>query len=118
MNGLCHDREIHPLDGDNTCIGRDFLCSFHQKANIIGKTTDEFEDYVFISITNNVNQLSVGGCDGGIYGAEILHVVLLGLCKYIAEGIELTFTVSAMDLIYYVVVGIHQDSCRTTSVML
>ena len=50
-----------------------------------------------------------------MYGAtpvEILHTVLLDLCKYIAEDTELAFITSAMDLIYHVVVGMHQDFRR------
>ena len=48
----------------------------------------------------------------GATPAKILHAVLLGLCEYIAGGIELSFTASAMDLISHILVGIHQDSCR------
>ena len=35
----------------------------------------------------------------------MLHVVLLGMCDYIAEGMELTFTPGS-------VVGIYEDSRR------
>ena len=80
MNSLYRDCDIHPLDGDNTCIGRCLICSFHQKLNNIGKTKDELEDYSFLPITNTCNQLNFGECDRGIYGAtptEILHFVLM-----------------------------------------
>ena len=53
--------------------------------------------------------------DRGIYGttpAEIVHDVLLRLCEYIAEGIELTFTASATHSISHVVVSIYTDSQR------
>ena len=115
MNSLCRDCDIHPLDGDNTYIGRDLIYYFHQNANIIGKTKDEFEEYSPLLITNTFSQLSFGGCDRVIYGAthaEILHAVIMGLCEYISEAMELAFTASAMDLISHVVVGINQDHRR------
>ena len=106
MNDLWRDCDIHPLDGDNTCIGRDLICSFYQRTNIIGKTKDEFEEYSPLLITNAFSQLSFGGCDRELYGAtpaEILYTVLLSLWEYIAKGMALTFTAFAMDLISHVV---------------
>ena len=48
-----------------------------------------------------------GGCSQNVYGdtpAEILHVVLLCLCEYIAEGIKSTSTVSAIAMMSHVIV--------------
>ena len=59
--------------------------------------------------------ISFGGCERNVYGAtpvEILHAVLLRLCEYIAEGTEMMFTTSGMDLISDVTVGIYEDSRR------
>ena len=80
---------------------------------LLGKPTDELEQYLFLPITNSFNQQSFGGSDRGMYGdtpAEIMHAVLLVLCEYIAECMVLTFTASTIDLISHVAVGIHQDS--------
>ena len=41
-----------------------------------------------------------------------MYAVLLGMCDYIAEAIELMFTQISMDQISHVVVGIHKDSRR------
>ena len=41
-----------------------------------------------------------------------MHTVLLGICDYIKEAIELMFTQSSMDQISYVVVGIQKDIRR------
>ena len=63
---------------------------------------------------NCFNDLNFGECTQGIYcdnPAEILHAVLLRLCDYIAECMELTFTNLAMDLISHDIVRI-QDSRR------
>ena len=43
------------LDGDNTFIERDLICSFYQQANILGKTKDELECYSFLPIANDFN---------------------------------------------------------------
>ena len=59
--------------------------------------------------------MSFGGCKRNIYGAtppEILHAVLLGLCEYISESIELTFTESSICMISQTVVGIYHNSRR------
>ena len=115
MNGLCRDCDIKPDDGDNTCIGQELICSYHVKDMFVGKTKEELNEYSFLPINNCFHQLSFGGCDRNIYGAtpaEVLHAVLLGLCDYIADGMELTFTPGSMDLISNVVVGIYEDSRR------
>ena len=55
------------------------------------------------------------GVKRNIYGAtpaELLHAVLLGLCEYISEGMDMLFTKSAIDLVSSVVVGIYNDSRR------
>ena len=59
--------------------------------------------------------MSFGGCKRNIYGAtppEILHAVLLGLCEYISESIELTFTESSICMISQTVVSIYHNSRR------
>ena len=46
--------------------------------------------------------ISFSGCERNVYGAtpaEILHAVLLGLCEYIANAMELIFTDGSFDLI-------------------
>lgn len=43
---------------------------------------------------------------------EILYAVLIGLCKYITEGMNMTFTQSALDLISHGIVGIYEDPRR------
>ena len=115
MSGLCRDCDIKPADGDNTCIGQELICSYHVMDTFVGKTEEELNEYSFLPISNCFHQLSFGGCNRNIYGAtpaEVLHAVLLGLCDYIAEGMELTFTPGSMDLISHVVVGIYEDSRR------
>ena len=59
--------------------------------------------------------MSFDGCEHNIYGGtptEILHVVLLILCYYISEGIQLTFTESSMSEISTTTAGICKDYCR------
>ena len=115
MRGLCRDCDIKPADGDNTCISQELICSYHVMDTFVGKTEEELNEYSFLPISNCFHQLSFGGCNRNIYGAtpaEVLHAVLLGLCDYIAEGMELTFTPGSMDLISHVVVGIYKDSRR------
>ena len=60
----------------------------------------------FLPRHNCISNLNFGGCPRNVYGGtrpEILHTVLLGLCEYIAEGIELNFTTSVMNMILYVI---------------
>ena len=114
MNDVYRDCDIKTLDGDITWIGRALLFYFHKKDNSVGKIKYEFEEYSFLIIKSCFNGLRFGGCKRGIYcatPAEILHAVLLRLCDYIAECMELTFTNSAMDLISHDIVRI-QDSRR------
>lgn len=59
--------------------------------------------------------MSFGGYERNIYGAtpvEILHAILLGLCEYISEGIDLIFTHLSLDLISHVYLGIYKHSKR------
>ena len=95
MGGLCRDCNIPPADGDDVCIDRPLKCKFIRKQDIIGKDKDELDKMSFIPINNCFHHLSFGGCDRNIYGgtlAEMLHAVLLGLCDYISEGLEILFT--------------------------
>ena len=51
----------------------------------------------------------------GIYDgtlAEILYAVLLGLCYYITETIDLMYTQTSINQISHVVTGIYKDSGR------
>ena len=79
------------------------------------KTKDELNEYYFLTNKICFHNLCFGGCLRTFYGAtptEILNVLLLVLCDYIAEGVENTFTVSRLNLIYHVVVGIYEDARR------
>ena len=61
------------------------------------------------------SDLFFGSYPRGNYGgtsAEILYAVLLGLCDYILEAIELMFTQTSMDMISHIVAGIYKDSRR------
>ena len=115
MKGLCRDYNISPGDGDETCIDRALLCQYLTKIDIENKSKDELDKLSYLPIQNCFSRLSFGGDPRGIYGgtpAEILHAVLLGLCDYIAEALDLMFTQSTFDLISMVVAGINQDSRR------
>ncbi len=48
MNGLCRDCNIHPSEGDNTCINEPLLCRYITKGDIEGKTKDELDAFHFI----------------------------------------------------------------------
>ena len=37
MKGVCRDCNMKPSDGDNTCIGEDLHCNFHNLGNVVGK---------------------------------------------------------------------------------
>ena len=102
MKGLCRDCNITPDYGDNTCIDGPLLCQYITKNDVEGKSKEELDNMSFIPIHNCFSELSFGGDNRGIYGgtpAEILHAVLLGLCDYTAEEIELMFTQTSMDLL-------------------
>ena len=69
----------------------------------------------FLPIKNCFSNLSFGGDPRGVYGgtpAEMLHAVLLGLCDYISEALELIFTQSSLDSISKTVAGIYPDTKR------
>ena len=115
MNGLCRDCNIHPKYADDTCIGKELRCQFITIDDVLGKTNDEIERYSFLPIKNCFHDLSFGGCKRNIYGAtpaELLHAVLLGLCEYIAEGMDMLFTKASIDMISNVIVGIYNDARR------
>ena len=115
MKGLCRDCDVTPKDGDDTCIDRPLLCKFLTKNDVVGKSKDELNDYSFLPIKNCFHGISFGGCERNVYGAtpaEILHAVLLGLCEYIADAMELIFTDGSFDLISQTVVGIYNESRR------
>ena len=115
MKGLCRDCDISPEDGDDVCIEKDLICSFHSIDTIVGHSKEELDKYSFLPIRNCFTDLSFGGCSRNIYGAtpaEILHAILLGLCEYISESMELTFTDSSIYIISKTVVGIYENSRR------
>ena len=115
MKGLCRDCDISPENSDKTCIDSPLLCQFITKNDVEGKDKEELDQISFIPIHNCFSKLSFGGDPRGVYGgtpAEILHAVLLGLCDYISEGIELMFTQTCMELISHVVAGIYKDGKR------
>ena len=115
MPGLCRDCNIHPSEGDNTCINKPLLCQYITKLDIEGKTKDELNAYSFYPVNNCFSKLSFGGDKRGIYGgtpAEILHAIQLGLCEYIADAIDLMFTPSSMSNISCVIAGIYRDNRR------
>ena len=115
MKGLCRDCNISPEDGDNTCIDRPLLCQYITKNDIENRTKDELDKISYLQIDNCFSNLSFGGDPRGIYGgtpAEILHAVLLGLCDYISEALDLMFTQSTLDVISTTIAGIYQDSKR------
>ena len=115
MNGLCRDCNIQPMFGDDTCIGRELRCQFITIDDVKGKDENKLESYSFLPIKNCFHNISFGGCNRNIYGAtpaELLHAVLLGLCEYIVEGMDLLFTKSAIDLVSSVVIGIYNNSNR------
>ena len=115
MKGLCRDCNIAPNDGDNVCMNKELMCNFHSIDTIVGCSKTELDKYSFLPIHNCFTDLSFGGCPRNIYGAtpaEILHSILLGLCEYIAESMELIFTDSSMYLISKTVVGIYENSRR------
>ena len=62
INGLYRDYDTIPSDDDTTCVEREHICVSHKRANIIGKTKDELDNYSFVPINNDFNHLSCGGC--------------------------------------------------------
>ena len=113
MKGLCRDCNVTPDNGNNTCIDTPLLCQHITKNDVEGKSKEVLDNISFIPIHNCFSEISFGGDPRGIYGgtpAEILHAVLLGLCDYILESIELMFTQTSMDMISHVVAGIYKDS--------
>ena len=83
--------------------------------DVLNKSKEELEKHSFLPIDNCFSHISFGGCNRNIYGgtpAEMLHAVLLGLCEYISEGIDLIFTPMCIEMISQVIVGIYRDSKR------
>ena len=65
--------------------------------NVVGKTKKQIDEYSCVPINNCFINIGFGGCERNVYGAtpaEIIHAVLLGLCEYIADGMEMVFTTS------------------------
>ena len=106
MKGLYRDCNIKPDNGDNICIGGPLLYEYINKTDVEGKIKEDLDKISFISIHNCFSELSFGGDNRGIYGGTpaILHAVLLGLCDYIAEAIDL--------MISHIIAGIYKDSGR------
>ena len=115
MKGLCRDCNISPDLGDDTCIGMRLKCRLLTKDDIVGKSKEDLDALSFLHINNAFLKLSFGGCRRSIWGAtplEILHALQLGLCEYVAEGLECIFTQSCMDIISNTLVGILSESKR------
>ena len=113
MKGLCRDCNAKPSDSDGTLIWEYLDCTFHKLGNIIGRTKEQLDKYSFLLINNYFHSISFRGCDRNLYvatPAEILHPVLLELCEYIAEGMEMTFTTSATVLTSDVTMGMYENS--------
>ena len=92
MKGLCRDCDISPENGDDTCIDRPLLCQYLKKEDVENKSKEELDNISYLPIHNCFSQLSFGGDPRGIYSGsptEILQAVLLGLCEYIAEALDL-----------------------------
>ena len=115
MNGLCRDCNITPGKGDDTCIGKNLLCQYITINDIVDKDVEQLNSISFLPIDNCFHHLSFGGCNRNIYGAtpaEMLHAFLLGLCDYIAEGMDMIFTQGSLDLISSIVAGICDGARR------
>ena len=115
MKGLCRDCNISPKDGDKISSRRALPCKFHSIDTIVGRSKAELDKYSFLPIRNCFTNISFGGCRRNIYGAtpaEILHAVLLGLCQYITDSMELIFTESSMYLISNTAIKIYEISRR------
>ena len=115
MKGLCRDCNIAPKDGDKISSRRALPCKFHSIDTIVGRSKAELDKYSFLPIRNCFTNISFGGCRRNIYGAtpaEILHAVLLGLCQYITDSMELIFTESSMYLISNTAIKIYEISRR------
>ena len=101
------------MDNDNTYIGLHLKYKYINVSDIAGQPDDHIEQYSFLQVDNYFTPMSFGGCPREIYGgtlAETSHAALLGLCQYVAEGMELILAQSILDQISYVVVGIYNDS--------
>ena len=90
-------------------------CSWIKKSDVEGQSKVELDKISYLKIDNCFSKQCFGGCNRGIHGAtpsEILHSIQLGLCEYVADSLNYTFTQSALDIISNTVVGIFQDSYR------
>ena len=115
MGGLCRDCNVSPRNGDDVCMDTQLHCRFRQLSDVIDKNKEELSAMSLLPIDNCFFHLSFGGCSRNIYGAtppEILHVFELGLCDYIAEGMDLIFTQNSIGIISNTVVGIVSTSSR------
>ena len=115
MKYLCDDCDMKPSNCDNTCVRSELMCKFMKYCNIMGRTKENFDKHYFLPIKSCFHDLKFGGCSSNIYGAisaKILHATLVGLLKYIIEGIDNNFTVSSLDLISHIMVGMYEYSCR------
>ena len=110
MNGLCRDCNIPPIQANDICIGKELRCQFITIDDVLGKEENAIERFLFLPIKNCFHYLSFGGCKRNIYGAtpaELLYAVLLGLCEYIVEGMDIRFTKSSLDLFSIMIIGIY-----------
>ena len=73
MNGLCRDYGIISSEGDSTCIVHELVCSFHKKkASMIVKSKDELDQFSFLLIANDFNDIVLVDVTEG-YMVSLLH---------------------------------------------
>ena len=111
---LCRDCTISPHDASKVTVDEPLICDFITKDFVTSKSKEELESETsFYFIDNFFNELSFGQCERGIYGntpVEMLHSVLLGICDYIGDCIDMIFNDSTMDILSNTIIGIYNAS--------
>ena len=54
------DCNVFPDDGDNTCIDKELIFSYHVMEKISGKSTEELNELSFLPINNCFHNISFG----------------------------------------------------------